>query len=173
MTMTFELLVLRLVHILGGIFWVGSVLFTTVILVPALAASGANVGLVMSAVQNRRYLTFLPAVAVTTILSGLRLLWINSAGFSPGYFHSPQGLAFSLAGTAATIAFLSAMLIVRPSAARSAALGHAVGNAPDDQRPRLARELAALRRRHAMASAVTLTLLVMGAGGMAVARYLP
>ena len=34
-----ELLVLRLVHVLGGIFWVGSALFMAIFLFPALASA--------------------------------------------------------------------------------------------------------------------------------------
>ena len=35
-----EILVLRLVHVLGGMFWVGSGLFSTFFLLPALAGAG-------------------------------------------------------------------------------------------------------------------------------------
>ena len=89
--MTAEILVLRLVHILGGIFWVGSGLFTTFFLVPALASSGPSAGPVMTALQRRHLFTALPVSALLTILSGLRLMWIGSAGFAPAYFASASG----------------------------------------------------------------------------------
>src|SRR5688572_13718538 len=74
-TMLTELLVLRIIHILGGIFWLGSGLFTAFFLTPALGRVGpAAVGPVMSALQQRRLFTILPIVAVLTILSGVRLL---------------------------------------------------------------------------------------------------
>src|SRR3979490_1807186 len=101
--MTVEILLLRLIHIVGGIFWVGSGLFTSLFLVPALATSGANAGQVLAALPQRRLFTGLPLVAVLTIASGLRLMWIISAGFAPSYFASAQGQAFASSGVAAIV----------------------------------------------------------------------
>ncbi len=167
-----ELVLLRLVHVLGGISWAGSALFLTVFLGPALAASGPNAGPVMHALKARRLVAFMPAVALLTIASGLRLMWITSGGFALAYFTTPHGLAFAVAGTSAIIGFVFAMLVLRPTQERMAQLGQAIARAADEQRATLARELDAVRRRNAMASAFSLTLLLLGAGGMAVARYL-
>ena len=49
-----ELLTLRLIHILGGIFWVGSMVFTTFFLAPVLRSSPAMAGQVMAGLQKRR-----------------------------------------------------------------------------------------------------------------------
>ena len=104
--MTAELLLLRLVHILGGIFWVGSGLFTTFFLIPALGRTGpAAAGPVMGALQQRRLFTVLPTVAVLTILSGIRLLQITSAGFSGAYLATLTGRTFLWSGLAAIAAF--------------------------------------------------------------------
>lgn len=168
-----ELIVLRLVHILGGIFWVGSGIFTSVFLVPALASSGATAGQVMGALQQRRLFTVLPIVAVLTILSGLRLMWLVSGGFAPGYFASATGGTFAASGAAAIVAFALSLLVARPAAVRAAGLGAAIAAAPDPStRGRLEHQLASLRRLGAVASTIAVTLLVLGAAGMAVARNL-
>src|SRR5215208_45998 len=112
--MTVELFVLRLIHVLGGIFWVGSALFTTLFLGPALATSGANVAQIIAALQKRRLMTFLPLAAVLTIASGLRLLWITSAGFSSAYLATTTGRTFAAAGAAAVVAFLLSLFVARP-----------------------------------------------------------
>ena len=76
--MTAELIFLRLVHILGATFWLGSGLFTTFFLVPALGQVGpAGAGPVMGALKQRGLFTVLPVMALLTILSGARLLHIN------------------------------------------------------------------------------------------------
>lgn len=170
--MSFEFLLLRVLHILGGIFWLGSGLFTSLFLVPALASSGATAGEVMAALQQRRLFTALPLVAVATILTGLRLMWITSAGFSPAYFASASGRTFAAAGAATTVAFLLALLISRPSAMRAGQLGREIAAAPEGSRATLVTEQAALQRRSAVAGAAATTLLVLGAAGMSVARYL-
>ncbi|HYU52076.1 MAG TPA: hypothetical protein VEK37_03995, partial [Gemmatimonadaceae bacterium] len=70
-----ELLILRLIHILTAIMWVGSSIFTTFFLAPALASTPAVLGQVMAGLQKRRIMTVMPIVATLTILSGVRLLW--------------------------------------------------------------------------------------------------
>jgi hypothetical protein len=168
-----EMLVLRLVHILGGIFWVGSTLFTSLFLLPALAQSGAGAGQVMAALQQRRVFIILPIVAVLTIASGLRLMWITSVGFSPAYFNSPVGRTFALSGAAAIVAFVIGILAGRPAAMRAAALGRTLATTTDaSTRGSLESELTRVRRRAAVAGMVVLVLLLLGAGGMAIARYL-
>ena len=171
--MNSEFIVLRLVHILGGIFWVGSGLFTAFFLIPALGRSGPAAGQIMAALQHRRLFTVLPIIALLTILSGLRLMWLTSGGFDPGYFASPVGRTFSMSGGFAILAFLLSLLVARPAAVRSATIGASLASAADEPtRTRLTAELAALRRRGAIASSVVLVLLVIGAAGMAIARYL-
>ena len=168
-----EFIVLRLVHILGGIFWVGSGLFTAFFLVPALAKSGPAAGQIMAALQQRRLFTVLPIVALLTIFSGLRLMWLTSAGFDPVYFAGPVGRTFSMSGGFAILAFILSLAVARPAAVRAASLGASLATAPDEAtRTRLTAQLTGLRRRGAIASTVVLVLFVLGAAGMAVARYL-
>ncbi len=168
-----ELLVLRLVHILGGIFWVGSGLFTSFFLLPALGRSGPAAGQVMAALQQRRVFTVVPAVAVLTILSGLRLMQITSGGFSSAYFATPVGRTFALSGAAAIVAFVVGMLVARPAGIRAASLGRTLATTTETAaREALERDLGRARRRAAATGWVAIGLLVLSAAGMAVARYL-
>lgn len=166
-----ELVILRLVHVLAAICWVGTAVFTTFFLSPALAASG-QAATVMAALRARRLLTFLPACSVLTVASGLRLMWILSGGFSPAYFATPHGLAFGVAGASALLAFALGFLVIRPSTARTVQLGAAVARASEHERSSLLAELEHARRRNVWSSAIAMTMLAIGASGMAVARYL-
>lgn len=170
--MTTELLLLRLVHIVGGIFWVGSTLLTTFFLFPALATVGPAAGEVFAAVQRRKLSAYLLAAALLTVLSGLRLLWITSGGLSSAYFDTPPGMGFATAGTTAIVAFLLGILVSRPAAMRAAQLGAGMASAPPERRAALAAEAAVLRRRSAVTGTVVAALLVLAAAGMSVARYL-
>jgi len=171
--MSAELIVLRLVHILGGTFWLGSGLFTTFFLMPALGRVGpAGAGPVMGALQQRRLFTVLPVVAVLTILSGARLFQIVSAGFAPAYMSSRTGQTFLWSGIAAIVAFLLSLVVARPAALRAGQLGAAMASLPVEQRAVRGAELERLKRRAGLASIVTMVLLIGAAAGMAVARYL-
>lgn len=169
-----EIVVLRLVHILGGIFWVGSGLFTSLFLMPTLARSGPVAAQVMAGLQRRRLFTALPVAAVLTILSGLRLMWILSAGFSREYFATSVGHTLASAGGAAIVAFIFALTVVRPAAMRAGRLAESLANASlsEGERQRIGAEMGRLGRRSAVASAIVVALLVLAAAGMAVARYL-
>ena len=171
--MSAELIILRLIHILGGIFWLGSGLFTTFFLIPALARIGpAGAGPVMGALQQRRLFTILPVVAVLTILSGIRLLQILSAGFAPAYMASRPGQTFLWSGVAAIGAFLLSLIVARPAAIRAGQLGASMANVPAEQRTAIGEEIDRLRRRSGRSSVIAMALLISAAGGMAVARYL-
>ena len=126
----------------------------------------------MAQLKARRLVTFMPTVALLTIASGLRLMWLLSGGFSASYFTTPHGLAFGVAGATAIIGFCFAMLVLRPTQERMAQLAQAMLKAAEEQRASIAGELAQLRRRNELASMTSLAMLVIGAGGMAVARYL-
>ena len=168
-----EFIALRLIHILGGIFWVGSALFTTFFLVPALTTAGPAAGAVMGALQQRRLFTVLPLVALVTILSGARLLWIASGGFRPEYFESGSGATFTIAAAASLVAFVLSIAVSRPMALRTARLAGQLAQAPEGEpRIRLAAELAQVRRRGAVATLIAVAMLLIAAAGMAVARYL-
>lgn len=168
-----EIIVLRLVHILGGTFWVGAMLFNGLFLFPALATVGPGAGPIMGALQQRRLMTVLPITAILTILSGGRLMWITSAGMAPGYLSSPTGRTLAIGAVAGIVAFFIGMFIGRPTAMRTGQVAALLGKAGDGPgKTALASELATLRRRGTVSSNVVMTLLVLAAGTMAVARYL-
>lgn len=170
--MTTELLILRLVHVLGGTFWVGSTLLTTFFLIPAIGTLGPTGGQVFAAVQRRRLPAFMLGAGLLTVGSGLRLMWITSGGFSHAYYATAAGRGFAAAGTSAILAFLVGALVSRPAAMRAAKLGATMASATAERRAQLAAEVAVLRRRSAVAGTVAAGLLVLAAAGMSVARYL-
>lgn len=169
--MQVELLVLRLVHVLGGIFWVGSALFIAIFLVPSLAAAGPAAGHVMGALQRRRLFTVLPGIALLTSLSGIRLMQLASGGFSAEYFNSPGGRVFAWGGTFAIVAFVFGMAVGRPAGMKLGKLS-AMPPSPEaaEQQRRLA-ERTRLQRIVSIAGIVNVGLLLIAAAAMAIARY--
>ena len=168
-----ELLVLRLIHVLGGIFWVGSLMYTSFFLVPVVRSSPAVAGQVMAGLQQRRLFVVLPTVALLTMLSGIRLLMIASAGFSDSYLSSNTGRAFSVGAGAAIIAFLISMFVSRPAFVNAGKLGASLATTTDEGgRQRLTAEMQRLNRRAAIANTIVLVLLLLTAASMAIARYL-
>ena len=171
--MTAEILVLRLVHILGGMIWVGSGIFNAFFLLPTLAQAGPATSQVIAGLQRRRLFTVLPIVALLTILSGIRLMQITSAGFSPAYFASASGRAYAWSGAAAIVGFLVGVALARPAAVRAASIGATLATTTDPAaRASLPATIERLRQRSAVANSLSVALVVLAAAGMAVARYL-
>jgi hypothetical protein len=169
--MAVEVLVLRVIHILCGLFWVGAGLFSTFYLAPALKEAGpAAAGAVMASLQRRRMLQVMPAVAVLTILSGARLMWIVSAG-NPHWFQHRAGHTYAISAALAIIALLTGVFYVRPTMMRVGKLSHSAAS-DGASKERIAAEVATLQKRVAMASGAATLFLVLAATGMAIARYL-
>jgi len=167
-----EILILRLIHILGGIMWVGSGIYTTLFLVPALSGSPAVMGQVMAGLQRRRIFLVLQIVAGLTILSGLRLLWIDSAGFSDSYLSTGTGRTFSIGAGAAIIAAVLSFGVSRPAMVRAGAIAASLPASADaGERERLTAQIDRLRRRATVASGMAVGLGLLAASSMAVARY--
>jgi hypothetical protein len=166
-----ELIVLRVVHVLGAIFWLGSGLFTTFFLMPAMSKAGPAVaGPVMAGLVQRRLPRILPIVALLTMLSGIRLMMIVSAG-SPQWFGSPMGRTFSISGALAIVSFLIGILIGRPAMVRMGKLSQSP--VPDGaSKEARAAELSSLQKRAMWSTQTALGLLILAAAGMAVARYM-
>ncbi len=167
-----EFLVLRLVHILSGIVWLGSGVFTGIFLIPALSGSPAMMGQVVAGLHRRRYFVVFPIVATLTILSGIRLLWITSAGFAPGYFATGTGRTFAISAVAGIIAFVLSLGVARPAAVRAGGISASLAATRDaPARERLLSELDRMRRRGAWATSVAIGFGILAASGMAIARY--
>ncbi len=170
--MSIEVLALRLVHILGGIFWLGAGVFSSVFLLPSLTAARVNPGPLFAELERRRYFTVLPVVAILTMLSGARLLAIASGGFQSSYFATGQGLAYATGAVLSLLTFTLALAVSRPSNARAAALQESLGAVAAERQTEVQQRIATLRRRGAVATTIAVVMLTASGALMAVARYL-
>jgi hypothetical protein len=167
----FLLLVMRLVHILLGVFWAGTMIFSAVFLFPAVRDAGPDGAKVAAGLARRRFLAIMPVVAGLNILSGFWLFWRVSGGFQPSFMHSATGMAFGLGGAAAIAAFVIGVSIVRPAMQRAGVLAEAAARAPAAERDTQLAVAQGLRLRAASAGQVVAVLLVLAVAAMALARY--
>lgn len=168
-----ELIALRLIHILSGITWVGSGIFTSFFLIPALSSSPAVMGEVVAGLQRRRLFRVLEIAAALTILSGLRLMWIDSAGSSGSFFDTAMGKTLGNAALAAIIAAVLSFGVARPAMVRAGAIAASLAESADaGEKGRLTQQLDRLRRRGTIASWLAVSFGILAASGMAIARYM-
>ena len=167
------LIVLRLVHIVCGVFWAGTIFFFVSYLEPAVRAAGPDGGKVMMQLFARRYLTALPAIAGLAILSGSWLLWITSAGFSSTWMKSPIGRGITIGASSALIAFVIGVAFMRPAAVRVWAIARELPQVQDEgRRAALMAEAGSLRDKARTSARVVAVFLFIAVAAMATARYL-
>jgi hypothetical protein len=166
------ILILRVVHIGLGVFWVGTVFFTSFYLFPSVQDAGPDGNKVMAALARRGFLQMLPIVAVLNMLSGMWLYWIVSGGMQPVYVRSKMGVVFAVSGVLSIVTFLIGVLVIRPSAQKALELTQSMANLSGRERDEAMATVAALRRRSALGARMTAILLGLTVVGMATARYL-
>jgi hypothetical protein len=172
-SMPLTFVVARLLHILLGAFWAGTLIFNALFLAPALGEAGPDGAKVMAGVQRRRFMDIMPIVALLTIVTGIWLYWRQSGGFSAGWSRSPMGIGYGAGGILAIVAFGIGVGVLRPAMSRIGTLAASAGQVADQaQREALMAQMAALRRRSTTAGRLVALLLALATALMGVARYL-
>jgi hypothetical protein len=165
---------LRLLHVGVGVFWVGAVLFIAVFLLPTLRAAGPAGGVIMrQLVEGQKMPIWLMAASVITILSGIALYWVDSAGFQSAWLGSGPGRTFGLGGALALVGAAVGMGVNAPAARQ---LGQLAGALRAESRPPTPEEAARIERlqnRLNRATVAVAVLLALALLAMAVARYVP
>jgi uncharacterized membrane protein len=101
------ILILRLVHITAGAFWVGGSVLTTFFVDPAASATGEAGQKFFGHLVRKAKLSQRFAVAAGfTVLAGGWLYWIDSAGLSSDWMRSGPGWGFGIGAVLALIGFV-------------------------------------------------------------------
>ena len=167
------LIVLRLIHIVCGVFWAGTIFFFVSYLEPAIRTVGPDGAKVMMQLFARRYLNVLPGVAALAILSGSWLLWITSAGFSSTWMKSPLGRGITIGATSALVGFVIGVAVMRPAAMRLWAIAREMPQVQDEgRRGALMAEAGSLRDKSRTSARAVAVFLFIAVAAMATARYL-
>lgn len=166
------LLVLRLLHVVLGVCWVGAAVFIAFLLVPSIRATGAAGGAVMQGLASRQMHLWLMGASILTVLSGFGLYWHDSAGFSSStWLGSGPGRTFGFGAVVALIAVGIGMAVNSRAAKQLSDLGARIQTAGRAPSPDEAATLQRLQARLAKSAVLAAILLLVAAAAMAVARY--
>lgn len=166
--MNYFMLTLRLLHIGAGVFWVGSALFATTLLVQAINATGASGQQVLQHLMAKsRMSPRLAAAGGITVLAGLILYWLDSDGFTSTWANSGPGIGFGLGGVAGLLGFIFGILVGRSNKALGALSMEIKGQPTPDQ----SAKLETLRKSQLRVSGLSTIFLILATILMAIARY--
>ena len=161
--------VLRIVHIICGVLWVGGAALFFFYLEPAMNKLGADAEKFMDEVINRRKAPiYFVATSTLAVLAGVVLYWRDFGGISTSTF----GLALGLGGVAGLIAWLGGNLLIPRTLGRLGAIAgemNAAGGPPSEE---LMARMHATQQRLRLIGAVDIVLLALSVAAMASARYL-
>jgi hypothetical protein len=170
--MDLYLVVLRIVHIVAGVFWVGSALTIFLFLQPAAREVGPAAGPLMQNLgQKRRLPDITLGAAGLTILAGLLMYWRVSGGLDGDWIGSATGFAITLGALSAIAAVIFGASVVRPSMLRAGAIAQQAA-AAGGPTPEQASEIQALQGKVRAAGTAIVPLLLFAVAAMASARYL-
>ncbi len=102
--MNILIILLRVLHIVAGVFWVGTAMFSVFFISPAMAATGEAGRAFMDYLMTKaRLSTRMSAASGTTVLAGAILYWIDSGGFTSAWTTSGPGIGFGIGALLALV----------------------------------------------------------------------
>ena len=169
-----DILLLRLIHIGAGAFWVGAVLTFFLFVQPAAVAVGPDATkFTYQLLHHRRLPLVILLSAAVTVLAGIWLLVITSNGLDADLLFDEARLGYTVGGVTAILTFALGGLYVFP---RTRTVERTIGQLLGDGRPPTPEEQQTLARIGAesrRAGWVVLTGLVISVAAMATARLWP
>ena len=159
------LFLLRAIHVIGGVLWVGGVVVVSFFLLPATQSLGPAAQPVMQFIMGRRKLpVYLMLLGILTTLAGVLLMMRNISLTGGMWARSPMGIGISAGAAAAILALVVGMTVSAPTAKRLGPPQPGAAPLTDEQR-------GALMKRLSLGSRLTFILLSIVALFMATARY--
>lgn len=166
------LLLLRLVHVVGGILWVGAIVTLAWFVIPTQRLEGADGGrFVGRMMAERRFSTYLPVLALATLISGFVMYGQAMAGTQGQWASTRPAMIYGLGAVTAVLAFIIGIAMGVASEKKMAAIGRRL---KAERREPTAAETAlvdSLRARAGLGARIASVLLLVSAVTMAVARY--
>ncbi len=128
-----DVVILRVIHIGSGMFWVGGFYTFFLFVQPAAVAIGADATrFTFQLLHHRRFAVVLLSAAITTVIAGIWLLVITSSGLNPDVLFSTSRIGFTLGGVVAILTLGVGGLYVFP---RTRIVERTIGGLLAEKRP--------------------------------------
>jgi uncharacterized membrane protein len=166
-------IILRVIHIAAGTFWVGAAFVLFLFIQPSVKELGPDGQRFMGHLAVKKKLPMLITLAgILTVLAGILLYWRASDGFDADWISSGPGVAFTVGGLAAIATLALGLSITKPTVDRIGALGQEIGSSGGQPTPSQASEMQRLQARLGLMGRWTMVLLTLAVVAMAAARFL-
>lgn len=162
--MDYWIIFLRLVHIVGGVFWVGAALMMTFFIAPTVSATAeAGQKFIQHLMGNTKLQRVMASSSGASLLAGILLF----ADKPPEWHTSSAGMGFGIGAAFAIVGFVFGILIGRNMKAM-AQLGAQIKGQPTKEQ---LTQLQGLQKRTSTFSTINSITLILAVVFMATARY--
>src|SRR5262245_41031532 len=153
------MLVLRFLHIISGVFWVGGSLFAARFLMPSLKAAGPAAGPVLAELGKRRIPAAMMGAALVNVASGIWMMMIVSGGAPGVWMRTPMGRTLGIGAGFAILTLILGMVVGGPANAKMMRISAAAKQRGGPPTPQEAAELERLQARSALFAMIASVLL--------------
>jgi len=166
--MSYLTLVLRLIHIVGGVFWVGAALTMNFFVGPTLRATGdAGRQFAGHLMAKTRFVMVMNISVYSSVIAGIWLYGKDSQWFTSAWMSSSSGIGFTIGALFGLVGFVTG-LMNGANNQKLAKLGAQIQGKPT---PEQAAQLGAVARQQGWVVPVNTWTLLLAALFMATARY--
>ena len=164
------LLVLRLVHVFGGIFWVGGALMMNFFIGPTIGATAQAGKQFAGHLMTRTRLSMsLTISAILTVLAGGFLYWHDSQGFTSLWMSAGPGVGFGIGAVSALIGFVFGIMVGQLNK-KMALIGSQIKEGGPT--PEQLMQLQKIQNQLKVVSPINASSLIIAAVFMSIARYM-
>lgn len=166
------LIILRILHIVAGVIWVGGAIVLAEFVLPSIKAAGPAGGAVMrQIVEVRKVPMIMTNLAWLTVVAGFALYYLNMRGSANNWGASATGMTFGIGGILAVIAVIIGATVSKPAADKLGALGAQVQSAGGPPTPEQVAAMQALQAKLTVGVRAAALFAVLAALVMSIARY--
>ena len=163
---------LRVLHIITGVFWAGSIFFIVSFLMPAFRDVGPDGAKMFAALRVRRMFVWTPVLALITVVAGLWLYMLRM-GMGEGWAKTREAMTLGTGALASILALLLGFFVMRAAGLKADDMSRAAGSmAAGTARDAQMAAVTKLRVRALMSARAVATLLLVTVVTMAIARYI-
>ena len=128
-----DVVILRVIHIGSGMFWVGGFFTFFLFIQPAAMAIGpAGAPFTFRLLRHQRFAVVLLSSAITTVLAGIWLIVMTSNGLNPDVLFNASRIGYTIGGAVAILTLGVGGLYVFP---RTQVVQRTLGGVLGEQRP--------------------------------------
>jgi uncharacterized membrane protein len=169
--MNIGMIILRIIHIFGGIFWIGVLWYNVIFFLPRIKKLGQERGRVMQTLTAPPFQQYMTGAGLAPVLSGILMFWRTSGGFSRAWLGTSNGIVLLIAALLGLYVVVEGLIVQRPAGLRMAALGRQAASAGGPPNPAIMREMEELSSRMERAATRYAYLTALAVFGMATFRY--